>query len=184
VEWTSDGVRVKGAAEIGSGEVSAVQDAWRRTGGLTAEMWFRLPKEDHPEGFDYVLGQFRVGRHDFRWTSKQAPAEAAGTVNHMVLTWSREGQDVVGRYYSIGIPVITEKYDHLGSELERCPLRYVMGPTELWDKQRLWREYEVMGLAVYGRALTPEEILRNWREVQADPSAGHAAEAPGNGGAQ
>ena len=77
----------------------------------------------------------------------------------MAFTLQTEGDVTTGNFYCSGQPATSSSdLSGLTPWLEKHAPRLSIGPTVLYDNQRLFTEFDVYSVTLYGRALSPDEI--------------------------
>jgi hypothetical protein len=170
--WLGQGIAINGQAQITSAMSGRLTDAWRTSGALTLEWWDKPLLDDKTQGQTYAFMDL-VSRTDV-FTCHQIlyeiPADAKALSTHYTMTLAAGGRALAGRLFCNGRlhsdvigggEATVRAFSGDGLRLQ-LPGGQASGRG---DKMRSWTG-ECHLLAIYGRALSPEEI---WRNYQAGP---------------
>ena len=166
--WLQDGLRVTGAACITHrGNTAKILKAWGKNKAYTIEAWLRLSENQvpDPQGTNRKFMRLSFGTQARIWwySAFIGHAENRRLVHNISIGADIEKR-LTGSYWDDGKWGNTTKCSvSLLHFLRQRPLEILFAPPE--DKDAKWNtpwEGDIFAIAIYGRALSEEEVRRNF----------------------
>jgi hypothetical protein len=167
VQWLWNGLRVNGIADIrGTTGIKKLTDAWRKSQGLTFELWFRSPPQAPAHRKKGTMIRLEAGDEStvsFHLVPR-GRMESFPDVTQFAWVAQDKGRKSYQTYFSSGrkdgpmqvgdSAFAPHRRKGISGVVLAPPKKSPSAPEVPWQG-------DLLSLVVYGRALSPEEIERN-----------------------
>ncbi len=141
----------------------ALANAWKKSNGLTFEIWFKYSGPAHPKDRMHTIMTFKSPIGKFHDNTSDGFTSLAGKACHLTCVLSDDKGVRKASFYSNGQFVSEKNWPWLNKFISRSPLEIQLLPSAPGKGAvPLPPQTDILFAEIYGRPLSPDEIFRNF----------------------